>query len=98
MDSVQTFVEKHRAKVSEYSLELFKETVQAFGIMSMIFIVTDNKKSLTTAKMKEILGVSVILGFIQLLLHIVDEESHQLVRNGMRASIGAAIVKSAIRR
>ncbi len=98
MDRVLAYVEKHRPKAQEYGFELFKETLEAFGIMSMIFVVTDNKKNLTVVKMKEIFWVSLLLGSIQLLLHIVDEEAHEMVRNGIKTSIGAAIVNSAIRR
>ena len=74
--------------------ELFKETLEGFFLLLVIFTITDKPWNQET--FWRLTKISLLLGAVNTGMAFFDEESHVKVKEGMKASLGNTMLASAV--
>ncbi len=74
--------------------EFLTESIEAFVIILMFQVLTEDHVDATS--LLRILKISVLVGGLATVTFALDEESHSKIKDGMKTSIGASIIASAL--
>jgi hypothetical protein len=76
--------------------EFLTECIEAFAVIILFQVLSD--KQLDTKSLFRSLKISVLIGGLATVMFALDEDSHGKIKDGMKTSIGASIIGSALRR
>ena len=80
----------------EYAKEFATETTEAFIVILLFNVLSDNKIDRQTVL--KTTKVSMLVGVISTIFFAVDARSHEKLKDGMRNAVGASVIASAIGR
>lgn len=87
---VQIFLDNYH----EYFTEFLEEFTEALFVVLVMYAVIGKSIKETMALWKDILKWSLLLGTVNTIFNIVDHETHQRIKEGMKSSIGMAMFRS----
>ena len=77
-----------------YAKEFLTETIEAFVIILMFHVLSEMK--LSSATMRRAVKFSVLVGGLSTLIFVMDEKSHEKIKDSMKNAVGASVMATAL--
>lgn len=74
--------------------EFLTETIEAFVIILLFQVLSENNVS--AKSLLKTLKISMLVGGLTTVTFVIDQDSHGKIKDGMKTSIGASVVASAL--